>query len=157
MQRSVDCSFTANKCGKSATKPRLLQAATPWFGRILMGQYMYFLVVPYIVFPLFLFLHFSLFILHSSIVSTQIPWFQCMFQFGSISCITVKTALPPSQCSLIDPLPPFCQQNAKQYRFVGLLSQLFFFQALCSENIPEQVKVQLLLLLQEKVGPLCCL
>ena len=58
MQHSVDCSFTTNKCGKSATKPRPLQAATPWFGHILMGQYMYFLVVPYIIFPLFLFLHF---------------------------------------------------------------------------------------------------
>ena len=28
----------SNKCGKSATKPCLLQAATPWFGNVLPGQ-----------------------------------------------------------------------------------------------------------------------
>ena len=31
--------LTANKCSKSATKPCLLQTATPQFGRILLGPY----------------------------------------------------------------------------------------------------------------------
>ena len=43
----LDRSFTTNNCGKSAIKPRPLQAATPWFGRVLMGQY--FLAVLYMV------------------------------------------------------------------------------------------------------------
>ena len=42
MWLSVDCSFTANKCSKSATK------TTPWFGHILMGQYLLVVLYTYI-------------------------------------------------------------------------------------------------------------
>ena len=55
MRFLVNCSFTTNKCGKSATKPRPLQAATPWFGRILMGQY--FLAVLYLSIYLSIYLY----------------------------------------------------------------------------------------------------